>query len=528
MHGSRMRKYGVILLGGAMYALMASFGWQAEHLEASRPVRALCIAAALWPLIAAALALLLQLSARHAQTAQVGGRFSARKAFLMLLACYTPMLLVMLPGSFAYDVPFQLEQVFTGRYSTHHPLVHTLLLGGCVKLGRALGSVNLGAALYTVVQMTALAACFAAACASIARQSGARAARKSAVFFAAYPLHMLMAVNATKDVLFSGLFVLTLALVREALTAERVGGRLTAGIALAGAGMLLLRNNAIYASAAWLVLLALLLGRRALRTAGAMLVAMALCVTANGALKAATHAGAGDLCEMLSWPIQQLARARSLHGDRLTDEEKQVIDELMPGESWALYDPTISDPVKFEFDTQAFLSDAGKYARVYLSVGAKCPQAYLDALLKHTYSFWYPYSAYGVSGYYLQMGISDQYYDWCDFERISDQSLLPRVRASLSWRFGAQGAMQLPAVGILFNMGVIVWVMLYFVLREMYLGRWRSFACAMLPVLLWGTFLLGPVMAGRYIYPFVCCLPVLASHVRRVLNTEENENDEQG
>ena len=514
MHDGRGRRRGIILLGGAMYALMAGFGWQAEHLKVSRPGHALCVAAALLLPSMAVLALLFRASERRTQADRPGGSFSAKKAFWTILACYVPMLLILFPGSFAYDVPFQLEQVFIGRYSTHHPLLHTLLLGGCVKLGQTLGCINLGAALYSVIQMTGLAACFAAACASIARQSGARAARRSAVFFAAYPLHMMMAVNATKDVLFSGLFVLTLALVREAMTARRVSGRLLAGIALAGAGMMLLRNNALYAVAVWLVLLLVMYRRRALRTAGAALLALVLCVTANGALKAAVSAAEGDLCEMLSWPIQQMARARSLHGDDLTDEEKAAIDELMPGESWALYDPTISDPVKFEFDTQAFLSDAGKYARVYLSVGAKCPQAYLDALLKHTYSFWYPYSTYGVSGYYLQMGISDQYYDWCDFERISDQSLLPRVRASLSWRFGAQGAMQLPAVGILFNMGVIVWVMLYFVLREMYLGRWRSFACAMLPVLLWGTFLLGPVMAGRYIYPFVCCLPVLASHVQ--------------
>ena len=33
----------------------------------------------------------------------------------------------------------------------------------------------------------------------------------------------------------------------------------------------------------------------------------------------------------------------------------------------------------------------------------------------------------------------------------------------------------------------------------------------LLPMLLWGTFLLGPVMAGRYAYPFVCTLPVLAA-----------------
>ena len=133
----------------------------------------------------------------------------------------------------------------------------------------------------------------------------------------------------------------------------------------------------------------------------------------------------------------------------------------------------------------------------------------------HTYSFFYPYREYRVSGYYLQMEISDQYYDWCSFERISSQSLLPRVLSSLSWRFGAKGAMQIPLVGYAFNMGVIVWVMLYFVLRELYLGRWKSFVCALLPVLLWGTFLLGPVMAGRYIYPFVCCLPVLASAPQR-------------
>jgi len=328
-----------------------------------------------------------------------------------------------------------------------------------------------------------------------------------------YPLHMMMAVNATKDVLFSGLFVLSLALWREALAGGRMKPGLLAGSVLCGAGMMLLRNNALYAVAVWLALLPLFGGRRALKTAGAALLALAVCMGANSAMKTATGAAKGDLCEMLSWPIQQLARVRNLHGDRLNGEEMQAIDELMPGGSWALYDPTISDPVKFEFDTEAFLSDPGKYAKVYLSIAKKCPKACFDALLMHTYSFFYPYSEYGVSGYYLQMGVSDLYYDWCDFERISSASLAPRVLASLSWRFGAQGAMQIPVIGYAFNMGVIIWVMLYFVLRELYLGRWKGFVCALLPVLLWGTFLLGPVMAGRYIYPFVCCLPVLASHI---------------
>ena len=58
-------------------------------------------------------------------------------------------------------------------------------------------------------------------------------------------------------------------------------------------------------------------------------------------------------------------------------------------------------------------------------------------------------------------------------------------------------------------------VMLFFVFREIYWGRWKRFGAALLPVLLWGTYLLGPVMAGRYIYPFVCVLPVLAARPER-------------
>lgn len=514
------RKRAVIVCSGAMYALFASLGWQAQHLGQSDLPRALLTAVLLFVPAAGILALLFRKSEQNADLSDGGeGQFSALRAFVSIFCCYIPMLLVTFPGSFAYDVPFQLEQVFTGQYSTHHPLLHTLLLGGCVALGRAMGHINLGAALYTILQMAGLAGCFALTCASIARQSGLRAARRSALFFALYPLHMLFSVNATKDVLFSGLFALTLALLREMTRTENGRDekkRLTMGIAAAGAGMMLLRNNALYAVAVWLVLAVILLRRQGAAPAVALALAAVLACGLGTLLERAMGAAHGDLSEMLSWPIQQMARARNLCGDALTEEERASIDELMPGEAWRLYDPTISDPVKFEFDTQRLLEDPGCYARVYLSVGAKCPKAYFDALLMHTYSFFYPYSEYGVSGYYLQMGVSGEYYEWCDFERIHSASLFPRVLASLTWRFGAKGAMQIPVIGWVFNMGLIVWVMLYFVLREAYMGAWRRFAVGLLPVLLWGTFLLGPVMAGRYIYPFVCALPVLASRVKAV------------
>ena len=161
MNTDTRRRRAVTALGAVMYALFAGFGVQAQGLVHVDAGRALMTAAALVVPAYALLAWLL----RRANRPPVRRRRAFRTgcAFALILACYLPMLALTWPGAFAYDAPFQLRQVFTGAYSSHHPLLHTLLLGGCVALGRALGCINAGAALYTMVQMTALAACFALA-----------------------------------------------------------------------------------------------------------------------------------------------------------------------------------------------------------------------------------------------------------------------------------------------------------------------------------------------------------------------------
>ena len=64
-------------------------------------------------------------------------------------------------------------------------------------------------------------------------------------------------------------------------------------------------------------------------------------------------------------------------------------------------------------------------------------------------------------------------------------------------------------VGVLFNTGAIFWLCGLCVLASAFAGDWRRLLVLALPVLLYMTYLLGPVMQGRYLYPFVCILPVL-------------------
>ena len=65
----------------------------------------------------------------------------------------------------------------------------------------------------------------------------------------------------------------------------------------------------------------------------AWLLALAGSLCGFAALLRASCAESGVMSDMLSWPIQQLARARLYDEDRLTDAEKEAIDELMPGEA---------------------------------------------------------------------------------------------------------------------------------------------------------------------------------------------------
>ena len=79
----------------------------------------------------------------------------------VIFLCYLPVFLAVYPGFFVYDAQDEYMQVLTRNFSTHHPLVHVLLLGGIIQIFYKLtGSCNPGIAFYTLLQMTAMSFVF--------------------------------------------------------------------------------------------------------------------------------------------------------------------------------------------------------------------------------------------------------------------------------------------------------------------------------------------------------------------------------
>ena len=96
------------------------------------------------------------------------GAFEGWISLVLLVLCWSPVLVAYFPGITGYDMDFQIYQIVSGNYSSHHPLLHTLFIEAFYRLGAALGSPSLGYGLYTLMQALLLACSIAYATAWLA------------------------------------------------------------------------------------------------------------------------------------------------------------------------------------------------------------------------------------------------------------------------------------------------------------------------------------------------------------------------
>ncbi|MCI6375825.1 MAG: DUF6020 family protein [Clostridiales bacterium] len=530
MKGNTQKREGIVLLLGAviyaaLYALLSQID-EAGTCAAGEAARRFCIAL---PVALAVLALLLKgiplamgKRPKHASDGRKDGDFCTAGAYALIFLAYVPQFLVFYPGSFMYDTQRQTFQIAGNAYDTFHPLLHTLMIRFCLSFSGLLGSFEKCAALYSLLQMLLLSLCFALVCASMARVCSRNAGRRTLAFFMLYPTHAAMASNCIKDVLFSGFFALFVMLCTERVACGRLPRRRAALHVLAGALACLLRNNMIYAMLVWAALLALvcLVQRGRARDAQtrfaaaglfmATALSMALGTGVNAGLAAVTDAAHGSVAEMLSVPIQQLARAVWVSPESFDEGDMALMDALFPKQEYLLYEPTLSDPVKNGMDTAFFSEHVGEAAALWARIGLRCPGVYVDAFLNLALPSLYPYSEYRVAQPYIEVGLQNHVLTGPFAQPdMSSPVRFEGLRTWLDEHIWRTGADDVPAARLLFNTGAVFWLCGLCVLAAAFAGEWRRLLVLALPVLLYMTYLLGPVMQGRYLYPFVCILPVL-------------------
>ena len=455
-------------------------------------------------------------------------------SFVATVLCWLPCYLAYYPGICAYDTTIQLGQVVSGAYNDHHPIAHTLLLDGFMNFGQSVfGHGNTGLAILVLLQMLALAAVFAW---GITLLAGRGIRRWLLVCLQlgtmVYPFHMYMSVSVCKDVIFSVFFLLQMLALYEMIGQRRPGpGGYDILFAVSSVGMQLFRNNGRYAM---LVLLAVLLfavlfaggtrrfwGRVALNCLLSLIVG-SLCI--SGLFKV-TGAQQGDRREMLSMPIQQLARCMLYHGGvgvlaeddaSMEADDVALIHDFLLDESYKEYRPDIADPVKSHTNTYVVRYRTGDFIRTYLGLLGEYPGDFINAALAVNAGYFY---VADESHAYVNANGRDKGLGYVQTRFLTEELNAMGVYQASKWeslfdrmeKWADDNAyLNIPVLRYLFVPGVFFW--LYLLLAGCLAAGRKYDRCVPL-ALVFGYFLtmfLGPTVQLRYIYPLMIVLPFAA------------------
>lgn len=440
----------------------------------------------------------------------------------IILICYIPVFLAVYPGFFVYDAQDELLQVVTRNFSTHHPLIHVLLLGGVIQLVYKLtGSYNLGIACYTLLQMFIMAGIFAWCVEKLKSRGMGKAGRiVFTLYFGLCPVLVMFSLCSAKDGLFTGMLLIMVILLQELCSNPDAFFKRKKTVILFAASsflMMLLRHNGFYAFLVFIPVITLYLRKYWKKVLPCLLGIVVMYLLASAGLTAFFSADDTENQEMLTVPIMQMARVYADEKDTLPAEEKEILYRYLPEEALARYTPKVSDGVKINFNNEAFTEDQGSFLRLWARWGIKHPFTYLNAWFMTSYGFWYPDTVIDVyrGNTVFTFTYGDSSYFGYEVEepgtRESKIPWLNELYRKMSLELFQQ---RIPVVSMLFSPGFLFWVMAFILGFFCYQKKWEKVCPFVLPLLCWLTVILGPTYLVRYVVFLWLVVPLLLWEVK--------------
>ena len=442
---------------------------------------------------------------------------------LMFLA-WIPGLLAAWPGVFVVDNVFQMKWYLEGTISAHHPILHTYLLGGCLKLGKQiLGSYEAGVALLAVLQMLFLSFVFAYVLHRLKDRFGKGRPGKIVwwmvlVYFALMPYHSISAVTTTKDTIFAGFFLLVVWKTYEMVKDQKsffASWKQAVEYVILTFLMCGFRNTGIYIFLFTLPSMLIVCRKYWKRVLALGLSVVVLWGIFTGPVYERLGITKGSSAEMLCVPIQQLSRVMVDAPEELTEKQQAQVEAYIP--DYSKYISAVADPAKDTFNVQLFEMDPGRFVKLWIQVGLKCPVVYVEAFLATNEGFWNPFAHYPNPDTYLPYIP----YHGADLDQVGiswEHQIFIRqtpVGKGLDWFYEkmteAGSYNRIPLLSLLYSAATAFWLIVVGIIVCIRKKRYEMAVPFFLLIGLWGTLMLSPVVVFRYGYPLLICLPVVWS-----------------
>ncbi|MBE6148827.1 MAG: hypothetical protein E7167_05025 [Firmicutes bacterium] len=351
------------------------------------------------------------------------------------------------------DYSIQLDESVT--ITNHHPVFHTLLIGGFTKLGMLIGNDNFGLFLYSLIQGIFMAFTLSKTiCLLKEKKIKNRYLLLILAIYALVPMFPLYAINGNKDVYYS-MFVLWLFMIIFKYLDTKKDIKLSFIDLLTWFFVLmficLFRNNGIYLI---IILFPCVLFYKKVnikKMASVFILVISLFYSYQKILLPALGITEGSVRETLSIFFQQTARYVINHEEDLTNEEKNIIGTIINYDNIKSgYDPEISDPIKNTFNKYATKEDLKEYFNIWFKGLLTHPMTYIDATLNNTYGYFDPEG----NNWYIYANYDTRITNLVDYH-FNDLNTLRSNLKSYANMFR-----YIPIIGLISNIGFSSWIVI--------------------------------------------------------------------
>lgn len=458
----------------------------------------------------------------------------------ILIVLQIPVMLAEFPGFFCYDAQDELNQVLTRSFSTHHPLVHVLILGGNIALGHKLtGSWNIGICFHLTMQMLFMTGVFAYALTFLRKNIAIKSVDKASgninyrgkkvyrtiavLFFGLFPTIVMYTLCSTKDGLFSTFLLLLVIELMKLLSDTENFFKLKRHIfllILSAMMMSLLRHNGFYAYIVFIPFGVFALRKYYKKVLILFIIPVILSVVIENGLTASLNADSSEHQEMITVSIMQLARTWRYTPEDFSEEDKEVLLSFLSERALGTYEIRAADYMKSFFDNAEYDENSGAYWKLWAKMMVSHPMTYINAWFLTCYPYWYPFAV--INPY---RGHQMPHFTYEDSSYFEYEVEPPGERHTLAFGFIDKLYYKMsltpfqqktPIVSLLFSMGFYFWVWMYFAFYT--ITKRKLMVCLpLMPVFLtWLTLMLGPVALIRYmliLWYITPLLPVFFGHI---------------
>ncbi len=392
--------------------------------------------------------------------------------FLTLALAWAIYYVAFYPIILSPDPSFQIKQFLGERtkymdYSilinnnvtitNHHPVVHTVLLGSCLKLGRYLLNDNFGLFIYTFMQGICLALTLVRTILFLKkRKIKNKYLILMLICYALVPIFPLYALNGNKDVYYTIIFINLIMIIYEFIENYKKASLpwyKLLEIFVFSLLLCLFRNNGVFIIIPLCIALTFYSKKNLLKMLSISIASLGIYFSFTNVLLPYLGITGTSIRESMSIFFQQTSREIKYYEQDISSQDKKAISKVIDyDKAKYMYNPTIADPVKNSFNKYATKEDLKNYFTAWGRGLIKHPLVYVDATLNNTY------------GYIDPEDIS--WYIYANFDsRITQNNLVDYHYNSLSGlrnvlkTYGA-GFAYLPLIGLICNIGLSTWLVI--------------------------------------------------------------------